>query len=78
MHKNYGMKKKVTTAYNPQANRIIDWVQLILANVLQTFELQERERDAKDPWSSFLASAAFAIRSTYHTTLNAMPGQLVF
>jgi hypothetical protein len=27
---------------------------------------------------SFLASAAYAIRSTFHTTLKATPGQLVF
>jgi hypothetical protein len=40
--------------------------------------LQEREVDGNDPWASFLASAAFAIRSTYHTTLGASPGQLVF
>jgi hypothetical protein len=40
--------------------------------------LQEREMDVNGPWSSFLASAAFAIRSTYHTTLKATPGQLVF
>jgi hypothetical protein len=72
------MKKRVTTAYNPQANGIIERVHLVLADALRTFELQERELDATDPWSSFLASAAFAIRSTYHTTLGASPGQLVF
>jgi hypothetical protein len=53
-------------------------VHLVLADALRTFELQEREMDANDPWSSFLASAAFAIRSMYHTTLRATPGQLVF
>jgi hypothetical protein len=72
------MKKRVTTAYNPQAKGIIERVHLVLADALRTFELQERELDATDPWSSFLASAAFAIRSTYHTTLGASPGQLVF
>jgi hypothetical protein len=78
MRKNYGMKKRVTTAYNPQANGIIERVHLVLADALRTFELQEREMDINDPWASFLASAAFAIRSTYHTTLGASPGQLVF
>jgi hypothetical protein len=34
--------------------------------------------DEKDPWGHFLASAAYAIRSTFHTTLKATPGQLVF
>jgi hypothetical protein len=51
---------------------------LVLANALKTFELQERELKENDPWSTFLASAAFAIRNTYHTTLQAMPGQLMF
>jgi hypothetical protein len=78
MHKNSGMKKRVMTTYNPQANGIIEHVHLVLGDALRTFELQERELDATDPWSSFLASAAFAIRSTHHTTLGASPGQLVF
>jgi hypothetical protein len=70
--------RALTTAYNPQANGIIERVHLVLGDALRTFELQERESDAMDPWSSFLASAAFAIRSTHHTTLGASPGQLVF
>ena len=34
--------------------------------------------DEDDPWAGLLAAAAFAIRSTYHTTLKATPGQLVY
>jgi hypothetical protein len=34
--------------------------------------------DEKDPWGSFLSSAAYAIHSTLHTTLKATPVQLVF
>jgi hypothetical protein len=34
--------------------------------------------DEDDPWSGILAAAAFAVRSTYHTTLAATPGQLEF
>jgi len=34
--------------------------------------------DHRDPWTGVLNAAAFAIRSTYHTTLQATPGQLVF
>jgi hypothetical protein len=78
MRRNYGIKKKVTTAYNPQANGIIERVHLVFADALRTYELQERELDPNDPWSSLLASASFAIRSTYHTTLRATPAQLVF
>jgi hypothetical protein len=34
--------------------------------------------DEKYPWEPFLSSAAYAIRSTFHATLKATPGQLVF
>jgi transposase InsO family protein len=44
----------VTTAYNPQANGIIERVHLVLADALRTYELQERELDPNDPWSSLL------------------------
>jgi hypothetical protein len=34
--------------------------------------------DEKYPWGPFLSSAVYAIRSTFHTTLKATPGKLVF
>ena len=34
--------------------------------------------DEDEPWAGLLAAAAFAIRSTYHTTLKSTPGQLVY
>ena len=46
--------------------------------MLRTKDLQTHEFDDLDPWSELLASAAWAIRSTHHTTLQATPGQLVF
>jgi hypothetical protein len=45
---------------------------------LRTAEIDGREMDEKDPWGPFLASAAYAIHSTFHTKLKATPGQLVF
>jgi transposase InsO family protein len=75
---NYGIKKKNSTPFNPQSNGIIERVHLTLNDSLRTAEIDGREMDEKDPWGSFLASAAYAIRSTFHTTLKATPGQLVF
>ena len=49
-----------------------------LRNILRTFELEDNFLDEKDPWSGFLSATAFAIRSMYHTTTQASPGQLVF
>jgi hypothetical protein len=34
--------------------------------------------DEKDPSGPFLSSAAYGIHSTFHTTLKATPGMLVF
>jgi len=49
-----------------------------VGNSLRTFQLESAEHDEDDPWTPYLASVAWAVRSTYHTILNATPGQLVF
>jgi hypothetical protein len=51
---------------------------LTLNGSLKTAEIDCREMDEKDSWGPFLASAGYAIRSTFHTTLKSTPGQLVF
>ena len=78
MVSNYGLKKKHSTPYNPQSNGIVERVHQVLNDILRTFELEERELDEHNPWMEFLSAAAFAIRATYHTTLQATPAQLVF
>ena len=75
----YGIKRKVISTRNPQANAIVERVHQTLGNLIRSFELQENPYlDQDDPWSGILAATAFAVRSTYHTTLRATPGQLVF
>ena len=64
---------------NPQANAIVERAHQMLRNLIRSFELQDNPYlDSDDPWSGILAAAVFAMCSTYHTTLRAMPGQLVF
>jgi hypothetical protein len=46
--------------------------------MLRSFELKNRDLNAHDPWRPFLSTVSWAIHSTYHTTLQATPGQLVF
>ena len=75
---NYGLKRKPITPYNPQSNGIIERVHAVLNDILRTFELEERELDPYEPFREFLSAAGFAIRATYHTTLQASPAQLVF
>ena len=75
---NYGLKRKPTTDYNPQSNAIIECVHQVLGNMLRTFELENRELDKNNPFEEFLTATAYAIRSTYHTTLQATPGQNIW
>ena len=49
-----------------------------LENLVHTFELEKNYLDVDKPWDSILAAAAFSVQSTYHTTLQATPGQIVF
>ena len=46
--------------------------------MIRTFELETNYLDEDDPWKGILSATAFAVRSTYHTTLKKTPGQLVF
>ena len=78
MCSNYGITRKPSTSHNPQANSIVERVHQVLGNMLRTFELEEQELSGRDPFGSFLSAAAYAIRSTYHTTLEATPAELVF
>ena len=74
----YGIKGKPITVRNPQANTIVDCIHQVIANMIRTFELEENYLDKEDPWKGVLSATAFAVRSTYHTTLKKTPGQLVF
>jgi hypothetical protein len=75
----YGVKAKPSiTVRNPQANAIVEWVHQVIGNIIQTFELENNYLDGNDPWKGILSATAFAVRSTFHTTLKNTPGQLVF
>jgi hypothetical protein len=78
MCENFVIKCRPTTSYNPQGNSIIQRVHYIMGNMLRAFELEERDLDPNNPWDGFLQASACGIRSTYHTTLQASPGQLIF
>ena len=46
--------------------------------MLKTKDLVNVEFDELDMWNPILASIAYAIRCSHHSTLKATPGQLVF
>ncbi|GMF14430.1 unnamed protein product [Phytophthora fragariaefolia] len=68
--RSYGIKAKPITTKNPQANAICERVHLEILNVIRCHE----EAD----WKKVIHYAAFAVRASYHSILNASPGQLVF
>ena len=74
----YGIKCKPITKRNPQANAICERIHQVLTNMLRTYVEPDEGTYVEDPWSGMLNAAAFAIRSTYHTTLGKTPGQLVY
>ena len=69
MCENYGIKAKPTTSHNPQANAIIERVHKVVSNMLRSFDLEQENLEEDNPFEYFLQSTAWAIRSTYHTTL---------
>ncbi len=78
MLKEYGIKPKPITVRNPQANAICKRVHQVIGNIIRTFELQTNYLDEDKPWKGILSATAFAIRCTYHTTLQKTIGQIVF
>jgi hypothetical protein len=50
----------------------------VVNNILRSFDLEQENLEEDNPFEYFLQSTAWAIRSTYHTTLQATPCQLVF
>jgi hypothetical protein len=65
-----------------QANAIIERVHKVVNDMLRSFDLENNhenlEEQEDNQFDYFLQSTAWAIRSTYHTTLQATPCQLVF
>ena len=73
----YGIKRKIISTQNPQANAIVEHAHQMLRNLIRSFKLQDNPYlDLDDPWLGILAAASFAMHSMFHTTLCMMPGQL--
>ena len=74
----YGITRAGASARNPQANAIIERAHQTLGNVIRTFKPENSITDEENPWGGILSATMFALRATYHTTLQASPMQLVF
>jgi len=74
----YGITRRGTTIKIPQANSILERIHQTLGNIIRTFEVHNSEMTTETPWGGILSAAMFALRATYHTTLQKTPMQLVF
>ena len=74
----FAIKPTCTSIKNPQSNAILERVHQVTGSMLKTHNLLEYIFDVVNPWSEILASIAYAVRCSYHSTLQATPGQLVF
>ncbi|OWZ12372.1 Pol Polyprotein [Phytophthora megakarya] len=64
--RSYAIKKKPISTTNPQANTICE----VILNIIRCYENVD--------WKKAIYYAAFAVRASYHTILNASPGQVLF
>jgi len=74
----YGALGRPITSRNPQANAVLERIHQVIGNIIRSFELQTNYLDEDEPWKGILSAVAFAIRATYHTTLQKTPAQLVY
>jgi transposase InsO family protein len=63
------IEAKPSSERNPQSNAILERIHQTIGNMLRTFEVENQPIDESDPWSGILSAAAWAARSTCHTTL---------
>jgi transposase InsO family protein len=76
--KDFAVKATCTSIKNPQSNAILERIHQVVGSMLKTKDLVNIEFDELDMWNPILASVAYAIRCSHHSTLNATPGQLIF
>lgn len=76
--KDMTIKPVPTTVKNPQANAAVERVHQVLGNMLRTQDFKNQVFDYINPWGYILSSIAWAVRSSYHSVLQATPAQLVF
>ena len=70
-------KPKSTTIKNPQSNAIVERVHLTISTSLRAMDLSNRPFDDTTV-HGILQSIAWALRTTFHTSLQTSPGQLTF
>jgi hypothetical protein len=76
--KDFSIKPTVTSVKNPQSNAIVERIHQVIDSMIKTQNLEGQVLDYIDPFGELISSIGWAVRSSYHRTLQATPAQLVF
>jgi transposase InsO family protein len=74
----YGIRSKLTTVKNPQANGILECTHQVIGNLLRSSRLVAQDFDTISAQQELLMPVMWAINTTFHTTSKASPAQLAF
>ena len=75
----HGVKQKIITSRNPQANSMIERCHKTLHNMIRSAQIKDkRDLDSFLGFKGVLAACRKAMNSTVHATACATPTQLVF
>ena len=74
----YSIMRKPTCVKTPQANAILERVHQVIMVMLLTAEIDMANSVDASDIDTFLTNVVWAIRSTYHTVLQASPGAAFF
>ena len=67
--KDFDIKPRPTTVENPQGNSPVERIHQVIHDMIKTKELDKLVFYYIDPWGEVLSSVAWAIRASYHSTL---------
>ena len=74
----YGLRRKLITTRNPQANAMVERAHQTIHNLIATQGIKNKTDLANESWDGILSAVRFAMCATVHTTMRATPMQLVF
>ncbi len=78
VEKEYQLKARPSSVRNPQSNAAIERIHGTIGNMIRSIDMTNVSEGDDDPFAGIVSAVCWAIQSTYHTTLQATPGQLVF
>ena len=74
----YGIVSKPSNLGNFTSNKLLEWINQVILNLVQTCNINQNYVDEDDPWYGILAAAEFVIISTTNRLKGYIPGKLVF